>query len=451
MDDANIMRSKVMEVFNSCSNDIKSNFTLILSEVKRWIKGLRSQSDDQNFQKYIANKFRHHMEFGSHNEPLQDIDDIGDRILQWGFQRDRLRAELKQNFPQQALTNTTTITSVQTSSMAATKSSSSSVRPARPTVSKPTSNSGEATTVTSKPTSNSLAVNVDLCYVCGKRHPPGCALKAHPDANHNPNIAWKDSPSGKAIVKIKGPKASIDIKNRLDKNTGLFVPLDDIILAELRKHLPPGKGFQRPGQITLHNIHPIVHDPVSALEDNRPPCCAGSLTGSALGTLVPAILQLRLIRPTIHVLIDTGCLQTNIISSSVAALLERDGGSIFETNIVLTAGVGGTSYGVQGIMNLTITFPGGQDLPDKHLFLRAILSGDVSLDLIIGLPSIKFYDLLPILNTHIKQHLIVVRSAPPSKQYHPQPHLSLLISPTINDSNYLRTVITINQTSQNFL
>ena len=164
---------------------------------------------------------------------------------------------------------------------------------------------------------------------------------------------------------------SIDIKHCLDKTTGLFGPFDDIILAELRKHLPPGKGFQR--QITLHNIHLIVHDPVPASEENRPPCCAGSLTGLALGTLVPAILQLRLIRPTIHVLIDTGCLQTNIISSSVAALLERDGGSIFETNIVLTVGVGGTSYGVQGIMNLTITFPGGQDFPDKHLFLRAIV------------------------------------------------------------------------------
>jgi len=55
-----------------------------------------------------------------------------------------------------------------------------------------------------------------------------------------------------------------------------------------------------------------------------------------------------------------------------------------------------------GIMNLTIAFPRGQDLLDKHLFLRAIVSRDISLDLIIGLPSIKFYDLLPILNTHIK-------------------------------------------------
>jgi len=40
-------------------------------------------------------------------------------------------------------------------------------------------------------------------------------------------------------------------------------------------------------------------------------------------------------------------------------------------------------------------------LSDKHLFLRAIVK-DASLDLIIGLPSIKFYYLLTILNTHIK-------------------------------------------------
>jgi len=80
-----------MKVFNSYSNDIKSNFTLILSEVKRWIQSLRSQLDDPGFQKYVANKFRHHIKFcncmesGTHNEPLTDIDDIGNRILQWAF------------------------------------------------------------------------------------------------------------------------------------------------------------------------------------------------------------------------------------------------------------------------------------------------------------------------------------------------------------------------------
>ena len=37
----------------------------------------------------------------------------------------------------------------------------------------------------------------------------------------------------------------------------------------------------------------------------------------------------------------------------------------------------------------------------KHVFLRAIVYKDVSMDLIIVLPSIKYFDLLPILHSHI--------------------------------------------------
>ena len=40
------------------------------------------------------------MEYGLHNEVVTDFEDIGDRILPWGYQRDKLRAEIKQNFPQ---------------------------------------------------------------------------------------------------------------------------------------------------------------------------------------------------------------------------------------------------------------------------------------------------------------------------------------------------------------
>ena len=50
--------------------------------------------------------------------------------------------------------------------------------------------------------------------------------------------------------KIKGPNASLDIRQRLDKAQGTMVPLDDILFAELRKHLPPGKGHRRSGEIT---------------------------------------------------------------------------------------------------------------------------------------------------------------------------------------------------------
>ena len=100
MDEANVMRAKIFEVYNACSDEVKANFTKILSEIKLWVKGLKSASSDTAFQKYITNKFRHHMEYGLHDEVTTEFDDIGDRILQWGYQRDKLRAEIKQNFPQ---------------------------------------------------------------------------------------------------------------------------------------------------------------------------------------------------------------------------------------------------------------------------------------------------------------------------------------------------------------
>ena len=39
------------------------------------------------------------MEYGLHDEVVTDFEDIWDRILQWGYQRDKLRSEIKQNFP----------------------------------------------------------------------------------------------------------------------------------------------------------------------------------------------------------------------------------------------------------------------------------------------------------------------------------------------------------------
>ena len=127
------MRARVIEVFNSCSNDIKSNFQNVLVEVKRWVKSLKSSSDDTSFQKYITGKFRSHMEFGQHQEPIQDIDDIGDRILQWGYQRDRLRAEVKQNFPSNHNTSVQTISSVPTTSHRTSTNSKTSRLPATKT------------------------------------------------------------------------------------------------------------------------------------------------------------------------------------------------------------------------------------------------------------------------------------------------------------------------------
>jgi len=118
----------------------------------------------------------------------------------------------------------------------------------------------------------------------------------------------------------------------------------------------------------------------SAQTFDRPPCCTGT-EAPILHPVLPATLHLRNNAHTyiMNVLIDNGCLQANIISVNIATLLAKDGGHIFGTNIVLTAGVGGQSYGFQGIM----------------------ISKDVTIDLIIR-PSILYYNLLPPLETHAR-------------------------------------------------
>ena len=46
MDEANVMRAKIFEVYNACSDEVKTNFTKILPEIKLWVKGLKSASSD---------------------------------------------------------------------------------------------------------------------------------------------------------------------------------------------------------------------------------------------------------------------------------------------------------------------------------------------------------------------------------------------------------------------
>ena len=64
---------------------------------------------------------------------------------------------------------------------------SSTARSAQQTTSKPTANVVDLSTVPSKSSSITPVINLDLCYVCGKRHPPGCVLRAS-GCNLNPNI-----------------------------------------------------------------------------------------------------------------------------------------------------------------------------------------------------------------------------------------------------------------------
>ena len=62
-------------------------------------------------------------------------------------------------------------------------------------------------------------------------------------------------------------------------------------------------------------------------EDQRPLCCRHNNDGIS-EHLIPATLRSQNNASIIHVLIDTGCLHTNIINTRVADLLNANGGTL---------------------------------------------------------------------------------------------------------------------------
>ena len=53
--------------------------------------------NDHAWSDFMVSKFQQ----GSYNRPLSDIDEIGDRVLQWGSHLNTKRVELRQHFPSQ--------------------------------------------------------------------------------------------------------------------------------------------------------------------------------------------------------------------------------------------------------------------------------------------------------------------------------------------------------------
>jgi hypothetical protein len=75
-------------------------------------------------------------------------------------------------------------------------------------------------------------------------------------------------------------------------------------------------------------------------------------------------------------------------------------GEIRKESVTLTSGVGGRSYGVEGVMNVTVSLTYRVLGARKQMCFRVLVCKDVTTVLIIGIPSIKHFDLLPILNDH---------------------------------------------------
>ena len=231
------MGFQVMKMIKACPSSVTNDIRNIATGVHRWAKRLRGKGNDHAWSDFMVSKFQYRMEEGSYNRPLSDIEEIGDRVLQWGSHLDKKRVELRQYFPPSQTTNNS---STATTGPTGTKVSATGKSSQRP----PASRDAKTITYSTTPAS-SPPLGTEPCTYCGKMHPPGCALRAHPDANTNEKIPWKESVTGKNIIQLKGYGATLDIQQRYDGASDKMVPVDDATLQLLRKTFPSGKISDR--------------------------------------------------------------------------------------------------------------------------------------------------------------------------------------------------------------
>jgi len=95
----------------------------------------------------------------------------------------------------------------------------------------------------------------------------------------------------------------------------------------------------------IHHINPVGAAESATLpgskRDIRPPCCINCTNcnrteGHKL--LIRSKLHLATSQIPIHVLIDTGCMQTNVVSARIAAAIREESGEIRKASVTLASG-----------------------------------------------------------------------------------------------------------------
>ena len=114
-----------------------------------------------------------------------------------------------------------------------------------------------------------------------------------------------------------------------------MVSLDASTSNQIAQAIPQRKPQK--GKTLLNSITSvattIAHRPS---DTNGPPCCSQTATHTEHNSLMPRKLLLTTTIVPINVLIDTGCMQTNVLSERIGHLLRQDGCKVFETNVALT-------------------------------------------------------------------------------------------------------------------
>jgi hypothetical protein len=111
------------------------------------------------------------------------------------------------------------------------------------------------------------------------------------------------------------------MRMRWDGARKRLVPFEKAAANEMLKSIPEKA---QAGKTTVINNLDTSQDIYTETSTDipRPPCCRNC---NGPEQLVVGVLHLKNNTATINVLIDTGCLQTNVVSARVAALLRQDG------------------------------------------------------------------------------------------------------------------------------
>jgi hypothetical protein len=197
-------------------------------------------------------------------------------------------------------------------------------------------------------------------------------------------------------------RASLGVNVRWSPTEHKLVPLDKALVERLRAAMPSSTTAAGKQVLLVTNIFPTPSTPI--VHDTKVVCCLGHGTPPdklEIGAIIGECYNLKL---SISVLIDSGCLQTNIVSKRIAQLLIKDGNAkIKKAHRSLTAGLGGGNFETNCIVDFDIRFIKQNGISEKiHcIYIRALISPDIQSDLIIGLPTIQKYKLLTLLQSHL--------------------------------------------------
>jgi hypothetical protein len=374
----------------------------------------------------LMRKFQDHIQRGSGLTPVavQSPMMVEKRLVEWCNEGDKLASAFRSRFPSGEVSS----------------SNKSYAVPAQtahnPVGGHPSKPAKVMKDKTNKPTKPPPMSTLPMCSTCGKTHKDACSLSAHPDANKNPAVKWIDTPAGKGWQSLG--KTSLGIGQRYSFTEKILVPLDAALAQSLRDGLPirpPSTNTAGTQPILIHNIQTIGSTPSThvAASYELPRCCRGDEAVATVQTPIPAIIgqSTYLINVPITALIDTGCLQTNVVSSRVADILISKGkANIQNASRALRSGVGGGTYGVNSLIEFDIEFSNSKDTSRKpvRIYIRALISRDIEYDLIIGLPTIQHFHLLATLSSHFNSLPTLCEVCSDASNTLPDPTRQLLLN-----------------------